>query len=99
MFLLAPCVSFSQEDSKTLDFESNLLSVIQLNIDPDVRLEFGIREVNDKLYQVTKYPDDVIFSVESTEDWTLSISATSAYFKGVQDSSLTIPVDFLGLVV
>ena len=99
LFLFTPYFSISQEDSKTVDFESNLLSVIQLNIEPDVRLEFGMKEINERLFQVTRYPDDVIFSVESTEDWTLSIAATSSYFRGVQDSTLTIPVDFVGLMV
>lgn len=99
LLLLIPFVSFSQGKSRDINFRSDLVSLIQLNIDPDVRLEFGINEINEKLYQITKYPDDIIFSVESTENWTLSIAATASYFKGVQDSSLTIPLDFIGFTV
>lgn len=99
LLLLIPFVSFSQGKSRDINFRSDLVSLIQLNIDPDVRLEFGINEINEKLYQITKYPDDIIFSVESTENWTLSIAATASYFKGVQDSSLTIPIDFIGFTV
>jgi len=97
--LLLPYLSMAQENTRDINFRSDLVSLIQLNIDPDLRLEFGINEINDKLYQITKYPDDIIFSVESTEDWTLSIAATGSYFRGVQDSTLTIPLDFLGFTV
>ncbi len=89
----------AQENTRDIDFRSNLVSLIQLNIVPDVYLEFGINEINDKLYQITKYPDDLIFSVESTENWTLSIAATASYFRGVQDSTLIIPLDFMGYTV
>jgi len=101
VFLLfaLPYSLLAQDNSRDVNFRSDLVSLIQLNIDQNLRLEFGINEINDKLYQITKYPDDIIFSVESTEDWTLSITATSAYFRGVQDSTLTIPVDFLGYTV
>lgn len=99
LWLMIPFCSYSQGNSRDINFRSDLVSLIQLNIDPDVRLEFGINEINEKLYQITKYPDDIIFSVESTENWTLSIAATASYFQGVQDSSLTIPLDFIGLTV
>ncbi len=91
--------AYAQDNSMDINMEATLYSVIQLNIDPDVYLEFGIKEINERLYQITKYPDDVIFSVESTEDWTLSISSTSDYFRGVKDSSLLIPVDFIGYTI
>ncbi len=99
LVLLFPYSPKAQDNSRDIDFRSDLASLIQLNIAPDVYLEFGINEINDKLYQITKYPDDLIFSVESTEDWTLSIAATTFYFRGVQDSTLTIPVDFIGFTV
>jgi len=98
-FLLFPYFLAAQIKDGNINLRSDLVSLIQLNIDPDVRLEFGINEVNEKLYQITKYPADVIFSVESTENWTLSIAATTSYFRGVQDSTLTIPVDFIGFTV
>jgi len=79
--------------------EAKLESVLILNIDPDARIEFGIKEVNDNLYQVTKNPDDVNFSVESTGNWNLSISATDPYFSGINDSSQKIPVDFIGYYI
>ncbi len=97
--VLFPYISVTQEISREVNLRSDLVSMIQLNIDPDVHLEFGINEINDKLYQITKYPDDVIFSVESTEDWTLSIEALSSYFKGVKDTTLTIPIDFMGFTI
>lgn len=99
LLLLFPYSTKAQDNSRDINFRSDLASLIQLNIAPDVYLEFGINEINDKLYQITKYPDDLIFSVESTEDWTLSIAATTSYFRGVQDSTLTIPVDFIGFTV
>ncbi len=101
LFLLLPYSPMAQDNIRSGDINvrSEFVSLIQLNIDSDLRLEFGINEINDKLYQITKYPNDVIFSVESTENWTLSIEATSAYFRGVQDSTLTIPVDFIGFTV
>jgi hypothetical protein len=97
--LLFPYLIKAQENTGDVNFRSDLASLIQLNIAPDVYLEFGINEINDKLYQITKYPDDLIFSVESTENWTLSIASTSSYFRGVKDSTLTIPVDFIGFTV
>ncbi len=79
--------------------EAKLESVLILNIDPEARIEFGIKEVNDNLYQITKQPDDVNFSVESTGNWNLSISATEPYFRGSTDSSSMIPVDFIGYTI
>lgn len=79
--------------------EAKLESVLILNIDPEANIEFGIKEVNDNLYQITKQPDDVNFTVESTGNWNLSISATDQYFKGSVDSSSKIPVDFIGYTI
>ena len=39
--------------------EAKLESVLILNIDPGANIEFGIKEINDNLFQVTKNPDDV----------------------------------------
>jgi hypothetical protein len=40
-----------------------------------------------------------MFSVESTGNWNLSISAEEPYFTGVEDSTHKLPVSFLGLFV
>ena len=79
--------------------DAKLETVLVLNIDPDANIEFGIKEINDNLYQITKNPDDINFSVESTGNWNLSISATDQYFSGVNDSSQKIPVDFIGYYI
>jgi len=79
--------------------EAKLESVLILNIDPEAHIEFGIREINDNLYQITKQPDDVNFTVESTGNWNLSISATDPYFTGLSDSTSKIPVDFIGYTI
>lgn len=89
----------AQDNTRDINFRSDLVSLIQLNIDPNVYLEFGINEINDKLYQITKYPDDLLFSIESTDNWSLSIAATNSYFRGVKDSTLTIPLDFIGFTI
>jgi len=36
--------------------EAKLESVLILNIDPNANIEFGIKEINDNLYQITKNP-------------------------------------------
>jgi hypothetical protein len=66
---------------------------------PEQYVEFGIIRINDNLYQITKQPDDVMFSVESTGNWNLSLSSSDIYFTGVNDSTHKIPVDFLGFFV
>lgn len=79
--------------------EAKLESMLILNIDPEANIEFGIKEINDNLYQITKEPDDVNFTVESTGNWNLSISATDPYFYGQNDSTCKIPVDFIGYTI
>lgn len=79
--------------------EAKLESVLILNIDPNANIEFGIKEINDNLYQITKNPDDVNFSIESTGNWNLSISAIDQYFNGINDTSQKIPVDFIGYYI
>ncbi|MDZ7743770.1 MAG: hypothetical protein U5Q03_19055 [Bacteroidota bacterium] len=64
------------------DMEARMETVLVLNIDPESRIDFGIKEVNENLYQITKSPVDVSFSVESTSNWKLSISADKPYFRG-----------------
>ncbi len=89
--------------AQTIDIETRvearLESILILNIDPEANIEFGIKEINDNLYQITKSPDDVNFSIESTGNWNLSISATSPYFKGTNDPNQKIPIDFIGYYI
>ncbi len=75
---------------------ATLESVLILNINPGVNVEFGIIEVSENLYQITHKPDDIHFSVESTGNWDLSVSASDNYFSCVDDSSCKIPIDFVG---
>ncbi len=89
----------AQEKIFEVHLESRLESLLILNIDPDARLEFGVKELNDQLYQITKQPDDIFFSVESTGNWNLGIVASSPYFVGSADSSQRIPVDFIGFTI
>lgn len=89
----------AQEMDMETRVEANLESVLILNMDPEANIEFGIKEINDNLYQVTKTPDDVNFSVEATGNWNLSISATEPYFSGINDSSQKIPIDFIGYYI
>ena len=100
--LLILFLSFSataQETNLEMSMEARLESVLILNIDPDTKIEFGIKKVNDNLYEITKKPDDINFSVESTGNWNLSISASNPYFSDVSDSAKKIPVDFLGYTI
>ena len=89
----------AQEIDLETRVEANLESVLILNIDPEANIEFGIKEINDNLYQITKDPDDVNFSVESTGNWNLSISATDPYFSGINDPNQKIPIDFIGYYI
>ncbi len=98
--LLCMCMAtYAQETNIEVRTEAILESILVLNIDPDAVIEFGIKEVNDNLYQITKKPDDVNFSVESTGNWNLSISATDPYFTGTNDPNQKIPVDFIGYYI
>ena len=89
----------AQENNLEVRFDSRLESILILNMDPEAIVEFGIREINDQLYQITKTPEDINFSVESTGSWNLSISAVEPYFTGTNDSSQKIPVDFIGFYI
>ncbi len=90
---------FPQETNLEMSMEARLDPVLILNINPDTKIQFGIKKVNDNLYEITKKPDDINFSVESTGNWNLSISASNPYFTDVKDSTKKIPVDFLGYTI
>jgi hypothetical protein len=99
-FILLPfCGLQAQETPMLISTEARLENVLLLRIDPDARLEFGIKKINENLYQITKQPDDVMFSVESTGNWDLSISADDSVFTGISDTTHNVPVDFVGLNV
>jgi hypothetical protein len=89
----------AQETPMLINTEARLDNVLLLRMAPEMNVEFGIKKINDNLYQITKQPDDVMFSVESTGNWDLSISANDAAFTGEADSTHKIPVDFIGLYV
>jgi hypothetical protein len=97
LFVLSSQGLMAQETPMLINTEARLENVLLLKIAPDMRVEFGIKEINENLYQITKQPDDVMFSVESTGNWDLSISSDDAHFSGISDSTHKIPVDFLGL--
>lgn len=98
LFLWAGKLS-AQQNPILVNTEAKLENVLILRITPEQYVEFGIKRINDNLYQITKQPDDVMFSVESTGNWNLSFSAADADFTGVKDSTHKIPVDFLGLYI
>lgn len=89
----------AQETPMLINTEAKLDNVLILKMTPERFVEFGIKKINENLYQITKQPDDVMFSVESTGNWNLSISSTDSYFTGKLDSTHKVPVDFLGLYV
>jgi len=100
LFLLLPGLKIlAQETPMLINTEARLENVLLLKIAPDMRVEFGIKKINENLYQITKQPDDVMFSIESTGNWDLSISSDNSQFTGINDSTHKIPVDFLGLYV
>ena len=99
LWLLIWLTTPAQETYMETRVIARLESVLVLNIDPDANIEFGIKEINDNLYQITKNPDDVNFSVESNGNWNLSISASNPYFRGINDSSQKIPINFLGYYI
>jgi len=90
---------YAQEGVMETHVSATLESVLILNIDPDIEVEFGLVEVGDNIYQITKHPDDVHFSVESTGNWNLSISATDNYFRSLDDSTYKVPIDFVGYFI
>ena len=89
----------AQETPMLITTEAKLDNVLILKMTPEQYVEFGIKKINENLYQITKQPDDVMFSVESTGNWNLSITAAEPYFTGKSDSTHKIPVSFLGLNV
>jgi hypothetical protein len=89
----------AQETPLMISTEARLENVLILRMTPEMYIEFGIKKINENLYQITKQPDDIIFSVESTGNWDLSISSNDPVFTGVNDSTHKVPVDFLGLYV
>ncbi len=91
--------SYAQEHILEVQVASKLESILNLNMDPNARVEFGIQEVNENLYQVTKEPEDINFSIESTGAWNVSISSADPYFTGTNDSCSKIPVDFIGFYI
>jgi hypothetical protein len=89
----------AQETPMLLNTDARLDNILMLRMTPEKWVEFGIKKINENLYQITKSPDDVMFSVESTGNWNLSISAADPYFTGKDDSTHKVPVDFIGLYV
>jgi len=99
LILIIPMVICGQQFQQETGVEARLESMLILNIDPEIKIDFGISEVSDHLYQITSPPDDVNFSVESTGNWNLSITASEPYFTGVNDPTQKIPVDFVGFYI
>jgi len=90
---------YAQQKPVIIQAEARLESVLILRMTPERYVEFGIEQVNEDLYHITKHPDDVMFSVESTGNWDLAISANDPYFTGENDASHKVPVDFIGLTI
>jgi hypothetical protein len=100
VIVLSPALKLvAQETPMLINTEAKLESVLLLKIEPNLYVEFGIKKINENLYQITKQPDDIMFSVESTGNWDLSISSADPYFTGLNDTTHKIPVDFVGLYV
>jgi hypothetical protein len=97
--MLIPLGLSAQETPMLINTEARLENVLLLRMTPEKYVEFGIKKINENLYQITKQPQDVMFSVEATGCWNLSISAADSYFTGISDSTHKIPVDFIGLYV
>ena len=97
IFLIQGLVA--QDIPQQVNMSVGMEPMLRLNIQPDVELEFGIIEINEELYHVTKEPEDVLFSVESTTSWNLAISSERPYFIGEKDPKLKIPVDCVGITV
>ncbi len=89
----------AQESPREVFMTVALQPMIQLNVNPDVVVEFGLLEVNEDLYHVTKKPEDVMFSVESTTNWNLSVSSVQPYFTGEKNPEHKIPVEFVGYTI
>lgn len=89
----------AQKDPVFVYVEARLENVLSLHLSPDSYCEFGIKKINDGLYQITKPPEDIIFDVESTGNWNVAISSEKPYFTGVNDTTSKIPIDFIGFTI
>lgn len=89
----------AQEIPREIEATVVLQPMLQLNVTPDVQVEFGLLEVNEDLYHVTKKPEDVMFSVESTTNWNLAVSSDRPYFTGTNHPEYKIPVEFVGYTI
>lgn len=89
----------AQEEPFLIHTEARLENVLILKITPDLYVEFGVKKINEDLYHITKQPDDILFSVESTGNWDLAISSADEHFSGVRDSTRKVPLDFMGFQI
>lgn len=92
-------VGKAQQVPTLVSHEARLETVLVLNVNPDTYVEFGIKKINDSLYQIVSQPEDVFFNVESTGNWNLSFATADPYFRGINDTTLKIPVDFMGFYI
>lgn len=105
LILLISCLQFivqfiyAQDIPEQIHMSVTMEPMLNLTIKPDLELEFGIIEINEDLYHVTKKPEDVLFNIESTTSWTISLSTETSYFQGEKDSTKKIPVEFVGYTV
>jgi hypothetical protein len=99
IFILTQYCISAQETPTLINTEARLDNVLVLKMTPEKYVEFGIKKINENLYQITRQPDDIMFSVESTGNWDLSITAAEPFFTGKDDTTHKIPVSFLGLFV
>jgi len=90
---------YGQDISREVFAKVVLQPMLYLNVEPNLEIEFGILEINQDLYHVTKQPEDVLFSVESTTNWNLSISTEQPFFVGEKHPEHKIPVEFVGYTV
>lgn len=88
-----------QVEPQLVNVEARLENVLVLNVEPDIYCEFGVKKINDNLYQITSQPDDILFSVESTDSWNLSVTAADTCFRGIGDSTRTVPLEFVGMYI
>ncbi len=98
LFVLLSKLVSAQGEIMEIFASATLESLLILNVEPDIEVEFGVIEVTDNLYQITKHPDDIHFSVESTDNWTLSITSSDK-FTCLDDTSCKIPIDFVSYYI
>ena len=92
-------VAFGQDETSEVFVKVVLQPMLYLNVEPNPEVEFGIMEINQDLYHVTKQPEDIMFSVESTTNWNLSISTEQPFFSGEKHPEHKIPVEFVGYTI